>query len=462
MSINDFVNKELVLFSRQDCVRSIPSMIDGLKPSQRKVLYGCLRRNLTKEIKVVQLSGYISETVLYHHGEQSLNQTIVSMAQDFVGTNNLNFLVPNGQFGTRIMGGRDSASPRYIYTYLQPITKFVFREEDDALLPRQEEEGVQIEPKHFLPILPTVLVNGATGIGTGWSTTICNHNPVEVVDRLIARLNGDASVEPINPWYRGFTGCFKRDPASRGQTFRVYGHCQWVDSATLVIDELPVGRWTQDYKLFLCELLQQGKLISGFRENHTDTEVSFTVSVKEEAAKELLTNEEECMRAFKLVSTLSTSNFFLFNAEGHIQHYKDALEILDDFIAYRLPFYQQRKECLLKSISARKKELQNKAQFVQSVVDGEIQLKNRSMKSVVEELEKRGLQKENGNFGYLLSMPLSQLTVEEKRDLETRKAEMEQKEAELEQKTSKDLWIDDLKEFRKTFLAVGNPDWSHS
>lgn len=456
MSINDFVNKELVLFSRQDCVRSIPSMIDGLKPSQRKVLYGCLRRNLTKEIKVVQLSGYISETVLYHHGEQSLNQTIVSMAQDFVGANNLNFLVPNGQFGTRIMGGRDSASPRYIYTYLQPITKYVFREEDDALLPRQEEEGVQIEPKHFLPILPTVLVNGATGIGTGWSTTICNHNPVEVVDRLIARLNGDASAEPINPWYRGFTGCFKRDPAARGQTFRVYGHCQWVDSTTLVIDELPVGRWTQDYKLFLCELLQQGKLISGFRENHTDTEVSFTVSVKEEAAKELLTNEEECMKAFKLVSTLSTSNFFLFNAEGHIQHYKDALEILDDFIAYRLPFYQQRKECLLRSISARKTELQNKAQFVQSVVDGEIQLKNRSMKSVVEELEQKGLQKENGNFGYLLSMPLSQLTVEEKKDLETRKAEMEQKEAELEQKTSKDLWIDDLKEFRKTFLAVAD------
>ena len=188
VSINDFVNKELVLFSRQDCIRSIPSMIDGLKPSQRKVLYGCLKRDLTKEIKVVQLSGYISETVLYHHGEQSLNQTIISMAQDFVGSNNLNFLVPNGQFGTRIMGGKDSASPRYIYTYLQPITKYVFREEDEPLLAKQEEEGVVIEPKHFLPILPTVLVNGATGLGTGWSTTICNHNPVEVVDRLIDRL----------------------------------------------------------------------------------------------------------------------------------------------------------------------------------------------------------------------------------------------------------------------------------
>ena len=124
--ITDFINKELIQYSRQDCIRSIPSMIDGLKPSQRKVLFGCFKRNLTKEIKVIQLSGYISENVLYHHGEQSLNQTIVSMAQDFVGSNNINYLVPNGQFGTRIMGGKDSASPRYIYTYLHPIARYLF------------------------------------------------------------------------------------------------------------------------------------------------------------------------------------------------------------------------------------------------------------------------------------------------------------------------------------------------
>lgn len=454
VSINDFVNKELVLFSRQDCIRSIPSMIDGLKPSQRKVLYGCLKRDLTKEIKVVQLSGYISETVLYHHGEQSLNQTIISMAQDFVGSNNLNFLVPNGQFGTRIMGGKDSASPRYIYTYLQPITKYVFREEDEPLLAKQEEEGVVIEPKHFLPILPTVLVNGATGIGTGWSTTICNHNPVEVVDRLIDRLNGSSSSEPLYPWYRGFTGCFKRDKNAPSTSFQVYGHCQWVDSTTLVINELPVGKWTQDYKMFLCELLQQGKLISGFKENHTDTEVAFTVTVKESVAKELIKSEEECMKTFKLVSTMSTKNYFLFNAEGHIQHYADSLAILDDFIAYRLPFYQQRKESMLKRLTAEKEVLQNKASFVQGVIDGAITLKNRPLKSVVAELEKSGLKKEKNGYEYLLSMPVSQLTAEEKQALEVRRDEMEKKTVELENKTSKDLWIDDLKEFRSAFLQV--------
>lgn len=312
--ITDFINKELIQYSRQDCIRSIPSMIDGLKPSQRKVLYGCFKRNLTKEIKVIQLSGYISENVLYHHGEQSLNQTIVSMAQDFVGSNNINYLVPNGQFGTRIMGGKDSASPRYIYTYLHPISRYIFKEEDEPLLTQQEEEGMKIEPKQYLPILPTVLINGATGIGTGWSTTICNHNPIEVTDRLIDKLKGTGKTQPLQPWYRGFTGtmqlvnnvifpwfCYP-------QSYQIQGCYSWKDDNTLVINELPVGKWTQEYKQFLCTLLQQNTLISGFKENHTDTEVMFTLTLKEEMAKEYHDNKEKLMKDFKLTSIMRYEN----------------------------------------------------------------------------------------------------------------------------------------------------------
>ena len=139
------------------------------------------------------IPSYISETVLYHHGEQSLNQTIINMAQDFVGSNNLNLLMPNGQFGTKLLGGKDSASPRYIYTCLAPITHSIIREEDRTLLTQQEEEGISIEPVTFLPILPMVLVNGATGIGTGWSTNVLNHNPIEVVDRMMMMLKGRMS-----------------------------------------------------------------------------------------------------------------------------------------------------------------------------------------------------------------------------------------------------------------------------
>ena len=128
--------------------------------------------------------------MVYQHGEQSLNQTIVSMAQDYVGSNNLNLLQPNGQFGTRLLGGKDSASPRYIYTCLAPITHTIMKNEDESLLQAQYEEGIRIEPVCFLPVVPMVLINGATGIGTGWSTTIPNHNPIEIVDRMIMKLKG--------------------------------------------------------------------------------------------------------------------------------------------------------------------------------------------------------------------------------------------------------------------------------
>eukprot|EP00959_Pyramimonas_sp_CCMP1952_P213887 4475343-Pyramimonas_sp.AAC.1 len=119
VSVHDFVHQELVEFSRYDNVRSIPHLMDGLKPSQRKVIYATRQRGGNKEIKVSQLSGYVSTETLYHHGEQSLMGTIVNLAQTFVGSgNNIGLLAPKGQFGTRLMGGKDAASPRYIFTHL--------------------------------------------------------------------------------------------------------------------------------------------------------------------------------------------------------------------------------------------------------------------------------------------------------------------------------------------------------
>ena len=193
MAYKDFIDKELILFSRYDNTRSSPCVIDGFKPSQRKVLYGAFKRKLTSEIKVIQFSGYVSEHTAYHHGEASLNGTIISMAQDFVGSNNVNLLVPSGQFGSRLLGGKDAASPRYIYTYLSPITRLIFKEEDDALCRYLVDEGQRIEPDYYLPIIPMVLVNGSEGIGTGYSTTIPNYNPVDIVNYIKSKLNSPGS-----------------------------------------------------------------------------------------------------------------------------------------------------------------------------------------------------------------------------------------------------------------------------
>jgi len=181
---SEFINKELVQFSIANCERAIPSMIDGLKPGQRKILFSCFKRKLKQEIKVAQLAGYVSEHSAYHHGEMSLQSTIVGMAQNFVGSNNINLLEPRGQFGTRYQGGDDAASARYIFTTLSKLTRVIFPEQDDAILEYLEDDGISVEPKYYIPILPLVLVNGCIGIGTGWSTEVRNYNPEEIVKNL--------------------------------------------------------------------------------------------------------------------------------------------------------------------------------------------------------------------------------------------------------------------------------------
>lgn len=260
--ISDFVNKELILFSMADNIRSIPSVADGLKPGQRKVMFGSFKRNLKKEIKVAQLVGYVSETTEYHHGEVSLMSTIVGLAQNFVGSNNINLLEPNGQFGTRMAGGKDAASARYIFTNVSRMTRSIFHPADDALLKYNVEDGRRIEPEYYLPTVPMVLINGADGIGTGWSTSIQNYNPTDVVANLRRLMRGEEQ-EPLTPWFRGFkVHCFfpsmltSQGTIERVDTdkFKVTGIATKVDDKTIDITELPVRKWTQDYKVMIEEM----------------------------------------------------------------------------------------------------------------------------------------------------------------------------------------------------------------
>jgi DNA topoisomerase-2 len=201
--LDDFINKELILFSMADNMRSIPCVVDGFKPGQRKILFSCFKRNLKSEIKVAQLAGYVSEHSAYHHGEVSLCMTIVNMAQNFIGSNNLNLLQPLGQFGTRLQGGKDAASPRYIFTNLSSLARTIFHPDDDPILKYLNDDGQSIEPEWYIPILPMILVNGGEGIGTGWSTAIPNYNPKDIVDNIYRLMRGE-EMQLIHPWYRSF------------------------------------------------------------------------------------------------------------------------------------------------------------------------------------------------------------------------------------------------------------------
>jgi DNA topoisomerase II len=457
IALADFINRELILFSMADNVRSIPSVMDGLKPGHRKILFACFKRNLKSEIKVAQLAGYVAEHSAYHHGEQSLCATIIGLAQDFVGSNNINLLEPVGQFGTRLQGGKDAASPRYITTYLTQFSRLLYREEDDALLNFLNDDGQAIEPEWYLPIIPMVLVNGGEGIGTGWSTFIPNYNPLDIVSNLKRLINGEPLTE-IHPWYAGFNGEITLQSPGK---YLVKGKWNRLGDQVIEITELPIGSWTQPYKEMLEEMMNpaDGKQaeIKDFSEYHTDTSVHFRITL----SKELSMSDAEIEKKFKLTSTITTSNLVTFDRAGRIHKYSDPLTILSDFYDIRLEYYHKRKEHLVGALERAWTILDNKARFIRQVISGEIVVAKRTKENIIKQLASNSyfnlstsstIGEEDtstsyGGYEYLLSMPIHSLTSERISKLEE---ERNGKELELQRllaKTPKDLWLSDLEEF---------------
>ncbi|RLN88398.1 hypothetical protein BBJ28_00004299 [Nothophytophthora sp. Chile5] len=379
VTYRDFVNHELIQFSHADNARSLPSVVDGLKVSQRKVLFACLKRKLTREVKVAQLAGYCSEHTAYHHGEASLHSTIVNMAQDFVGSNNLPLLYPSGQFGTRLQGGKDAASPRYIFTLLQRHTRLLFPEDDDALLAYADDDGFPVEPVHYVPIIPMLLVNGAEGIGTGWSSSIPCHHPVQVIDNLLALLDAEEAGEDLTqvqltamaPWAKGFAGEIRQ---TGPHSFVSRGNVQQVNTSTLRVTELPVGKWVEDYKKFLWDLVAK-KAIRSFSEHHSERDVRFDISMlRSDLAKYTRDDDKEALvKLLRLEANVSTSNMHAFNAAGQLVKYETSEDILRDFYSVRRELYAQRKAHLEQRQTKDVLRLGNRIRFVQEVSFGDLQ-----------------------------------------------------------------------------------------
>lgn len=340
ISYTDFINKELILFSMADNMRSIPSVIDGLKPGQRKVLFTCFKRNIKKDVKVVELAGTVSGLTAYQHGESSLQQTIVGLAQTFVGSNNVNCLEPSGNFGSRLQGGSDSASARYIYTRLSPFARKLFHTADEPLLTYNTDDDKRIEPEIYVPVVPMILVNGADGIGTGWSSNIPNYNPEDIVANLKRMMDGE-EVVPMKPWFRGFKG----EVAAAGQDrFKFSGVIRKITDTEVQITELPIRTWTQDFKDRLEEIIKAEKVpsfIKDYKDYNTHKDVNFIIQMEEKHMAAAI--EEGLEEKFKLSKTLATSNLVAFDAEGRITKYATVEDILKDFFNVRLKFYEKRK-----------------------------------------------------------------------------------------------------------------------
>lgn len=340
ISYTDFINKELILFSMADNMRSIPSIVDGLKPGQRKVLFTCFKKNLKKDMKVVELAGLVGGLTAYHHGDASLQSTIVGLAQTFVGSNNVNCLEPSGNFGSRLEGGSDTASARYIFTRLSPFARRIFHTLDEPLLTYNNEEGKSIEPEVYVPVVPLILINGADGIGTGWSSTIPNYNPEDIVDNLRRLMKGEEML-PMTPWFRDFKGTVTPTGPDR---YKFSGIIKQTGDTELEITELPIRVWTQDFKNRLVDIIKAEKIpsfIKDYDDYNTHRDVHFIIRMEEKHMKAAL--EEGLEEKFKLTKSVATSNLVAFDAEGRITKYATVEDIMKEFFNVRIKFYEKRK-----------------------------------------------------------------------------------------------------------------------
>ena len=452
----DFVNKELIHFSKYDCERSIPNLMDGLKTSQRKILYAALKRNLTQEIKVAQFAGYVSEHSAYHHGEMSLNKAIVNMAQEYVGSNNINLLLPNGQFGTRLQGGKDSASERYIFTQLNQVVKDLYIQHDTRVLNYLDDDGTPVEPEFYVPIIPMILVNGTKGIGTGFSTEVLNYNPTDIIKYIANKINNVNELPTLNPYYYGFKGEVIQ---IEEQKYMFVGCYETIKTDMVRVTELPVGYWTQDFKDHLEFLMEntdkRGKkkqpLVKEYNDMSTDTSVDFTITFVTGKLDKLLSRgmangRNQLENILNLFSTKTTSNIHLFDEQQRMCKFKDVESIIDHYMPIRLQYYQKRKDFMIQMLEREVMILHNKARFIEEQCEDKLDLRRKKKEQVNALLMEHEYDKidDDGDYKYLVSMPMSSVMEENivkmRKDRDEKMRELEI----LKKKSIQTMWLEEL------------------
>jgi DNA topoisomerase-2 len=470
MPVDQFIDQDLIKFSLNDCERSIPNIVDGLKNSHRKILYAAFKKSLSdspsgSSVKVAQFSGYVAEHTNYHHGEQCLMGTIIGMAQDFPGSNNLPPLVRDGQFGSRLHGGKDAASPRYIFTKLQPYTRTLYPRDDDVLLRSVIDDGDVVEPYYYVPILPNILINGCTaGIGTGWSCSVPQYNPLDLIKCVKIWLQkktileeteeGIVSLLPeIIPWYQNYTGIIKKINDQKFESYGTIEKCTKRSQTIVKVTELPIGLWTEKFKDFLEDLLEQKKIKS--MKNYSKPDVVLFEIVE-------LPEYELDIDSLKLKTHISLTNMVLFNRQNRIQRFETIDDIIEYFCPIRYEFYQKRKTHQLKEMKNSLMWLQNKHRFLIEIASDTLIIHKRSETEIVNDLIQRNYKSksnEKSDYDYLLNMNIRSMSQDNINRLAKEIEKLQHDIQDLDNTDESTLWINDLSRFEqqyKQYIASTN------
>lgn len=476
--VTRFLDQELIRYSIDDCKRSLPSLFDGLKQSQRKILYAVMKKRLgSKSIKVAQLAGYVAEVSNYHHGEQCLYDTITKMAQDFVGSNNIPYLVRDGQFGSRTYLGKDSASARYTFTRPDVLTRLLFREDDDTLLSYPLDDGEVVEPEYYLPILPMILLNGClAGIGTGWSCSVPCLHPLRVLHAVYTWLESEHIPEiddpTWTPWYRYFQGVIRPKTTTKEKTGYVtegileapgswscddeYARHVMVDKTRKRqsktarewrIREIPVRESINRYKEFL-EKLQEERKIKNLRNYSTADHPYFLFETVDEKYIPTIVS-------MRLTSEVSVSNLVLFTENHVLKKFESLRDIFIMYCEKRLCLYDTRLRNTIETLERQRERLENMLRFLHEVHADTIHVFRVPLCEIEKQLEDKKYtkcqQSSGRGYEYLTSLRISHFTRDKMSRLEQQIQHTRQQIHLLKTSTARDLWAFDLYRFCKVY-----------
>lgn len=433
-----FFNTAFKEFSLYDNVRSLGILQDGLKPSQRKAIYGTLLRGENAGLlSVERLAASVASNTDYHHGIGSLESTIVGMANNYPGSNNLNLFIPEGQFGSRLT--KDAAASRYIETKLSSWFRLVFPKADDAILEHNESDGEKIEPKTFLPLIPMSLVNGSVGTGTGHASLIMSYNPVEIADSCLNVLQGKKLKSGVlTPWYNGFNGTVERNPETNQVV--ITGKLEVENSVTIKVTELPIGIYLDQYKEHLNKL-EDAEFIKSWEDRSTEQAFDFTVTVPRSTS---VLPIEELYKKFKLISR-DTENYTLWNTKGTLQCFDSVEHIITEFVTWRAGKFEVRRQKLISDCMESIRWMSEKLRFILFYLGNVDQFKNKKKDDLTALL----LKNKFADYDRLLQMSMWNLTKDKIDELKKQIADEEVDLAKLQDDTAQAMYVRELKELKK-------------
>lgn len=441
-TITEFLSdeyKEFAMYSIEG--RAMPSVIDGFKPTQRKVIHisnQIWKTGNEKTLKVFQLAGKVASDAFYHHGNASLENSIVTMAQKF--KNNAALLEEDGQYGS--LRSPQPGAPRYIGTKLNGNFKLIYK--DFELLNYKEEEGETIEPEFFLPIIPTVLLNGSSGIAVGFASNILNRNVDQLIESCVKILDGKV-IKSIKPSFAEFSGEFIQD-LDNPKRWVIRGIFERVNTSTVKITELPPSMTYEKYEEHLDKLCDNKDIVS-YDDNCKDN-IDYIIKFNRSSLAEL--DDTQLRKLLKLEES-STEIFSTLDEFGKLKIFETSEEIVEYFVNFRLTYYHTRKEFLLEKLNRELKILSNRGRFIKAILDEKLKINNVIKLEIINQIEKLGLEQIDDSYDYLLRMPIYSLTKELfdklKADFTSKKEEIRI----LEGTDPKDMYREDLADLKKKF-----------